>query len=144
MRSLFIGDIHVALEAHLGTVTQANDYRTDAGLMVSTGYAADATGSYLSGEVRGDSLLIQPDRLTREHQQGRLSLQVFGLTREPHLSRLYALEEDIYKALRDTKFHPALSKVEFGTVKFGSSGNDSGEHFGVSVPVTFSFTHSPY
>ncbi|MFS1524443.1 hypothetical protein ACL7TT_10070 [Microbulbifer sp. 2304DJ12-6] len=142
MQSLFIGDIHAALETHLGIITEANDYRTDAGQRVSTGFAADATGSYLNDEVRDDSLVIQPDKLSREHQQGRLSLQVFGFTKNPHLSQLYALEDDIHKALRDTHFHPRLSKVEFGSVKFGSGSNS--EYFGVSVPITFSFTHTSF
>lgn len=142
MGPLFIGDIHSALQQHLGNITRANGYRTDAGLEVETGFAADAEGKYLNGDVSGDSLLIQPGELNRGRQQGTLPLIVFGFTRSADLLRLYELEDDIHRALRDGGFHPQVRGVEFQTVKFGPG--ESGEFFGVSVPVRILFTHSPF
>ena len=140
MQPLFIGDIHDALVVRLKTITTANGYRTDAGLMVSEGFVADSTGAYLNNEVDGDSFTVQPEELSRGHQQGSLPLTVFGLTKDPKVRRLYELEDDVYRALRDADWHPRVRKVEFSTAKLGAG--ESEEFFGVSVPVRIHFTHS--
>ncbi|WP_445364897.1 hypothetical protein ACJJJB_00050 (plasmid) [Microbulbifer sp. ANSA001] len=140
MRPLFIGDVTEGLVARLKKIAIDNGYRTDAGHEVSEGYVTDVTGAYLNDEVYGDSLVVQTDQIHRQKTEGILSLMVFGLTKDPAVSRLHKLEDDIYRALRDADFHREVKEVKFSAANFGAA--EKGNFFGVSVPVRIQFTHS--